>query len=67
MENIFLKHPEDVGFTYFQHMRWALTRATQFFLCGLACVIHSVFPFVFVTTASEYIKDLHEKFEGQYK
>ena len=52
MANPFTEHPAAVGETYLQHMRFAFRFGTRMLTGGIAAVIHSVFPFVCVTTAS---------------
>ena len=60
MKNIFTKHPEKVGETYFEHMFNALRYSLTFlFLCGVA-LIHSLFPFLFTKTASCVIQEMAE-------
>ena len=50
--NPFTAHPRSVGESYFQHLRFALRFGTRMTAGGLAAVMHSLFPFCFVTTAS---------------
>jgi len=52
MPNPFTAHPASVGETYFQHMRFARTYGGLMLMGGIAAVVHSAFPFLFVTTAS---------------
>ena len=59
MIKYFTEHPETVGENYLQH----LVSATGFGLCmicnGLACLLHGLFPFLFVKTGSEAIQRLY--------
>jgi hypothetical protein len=55
MKNIFLKHPESVGETYFEHMKFAILFSFKMFIGGTACFIHSIFPFVFQKTGSNHL------------
>jgi hypothetical protein len=48
----FTAHPASVGETYSQHMRFAFRFGSQMLAGGAAAVIHSICPFLFVTTAS---------------
>jgi hypothetical protein len=50
--NSFTRHPEEVGMTYFQHFRFAMTLAKLSFRACFASVVHAFFPFTFVTTTS---------------
>ena len=52
MPNPFTAHPASVGETYFEHMRFARKFGGRMLLGGAAAVVHSLFPFLFVTTAS---------------
>ncbi len=58
MLNPFTAHPASVGETYFQHMRFAFRFGGRMLLGGIAAVAHSVFPFLFVTTASRINDEL---------
>lgn len=61
MVKYFTEHPETVGETYGQH----LLKAGSFGICmvcnGLACLLHGLFPFLFVKTGSAAIKRLHDE------
>jgi len=57
MANIFTKHPQEVGESYFQHLWEAWKYSFSLFLLFLISFIHSIFPFVFKdTTSSKIIK-----------
>ncbi len=56
----FTKHPHSVGETYFEHARFAFSAGIRMVLAGLACIVHGVFPFLFVQTGSKTIIHLHE-------
>ena len=60
MANPFTAHPASVGETYLQHMRFAFRFGTRMLAGGTAAVIHSVFPFLCVTTASRINDQLVE-------
>lgn len=59
---IFTDHPRSVGESYLQHMRLALTFGSKMVFGGLACMIHAIFPFLFVTTGSQTALKLCENF-----
>ena len=68
MINIFTKHPEEVGETYFEHMYNALRYAVTFMLLFFVALIHSIFPFLFTKTAgcvvqvmAKHMKEREEK------
>ena len=52
MANPFTRHPNSVGETYWQHLRFAARFGGKMTLGGLAALAHSVLPFCCVTTAS---------------
>jgi len=58
MPNPFTAHPASVGETYVQHFRFASRFGLRMLTGGAAAAIHSVFPFLFVTTASRINDEL---------
>ncbi|MFP4528928.1 MAG: DUF6356 family protein [Candidatus Kapaibacterium sp.] len=61
MPNPFTEHPREVGMSYWQHARFALS-FTFWMIAGVfASVIHALLPFLFTTTTSDIIKKLHAK------
>ena len=60
MANPFTAHPAAVGETYLQHFAFAFRFGTRMLAGGAAATIHSVFPFLFVTTASRINDQLVE-------
>ena len=58
--NPFTKHPKSVDETYFQHMKCAFTFFYTLLGLSLAALVHSVFPFLFQTTASRGVKKLND-------
>lgn len=57
----FTKHPADVGETYGEHLVQAIGFGARMILAGVACVLHGVFPFLFVKTGSKQIAHLHDR------
>jgi hypothetical protein len=60
LQEMFVAHPASVGESYGYHARFAGLTGLRMVLAGFACVIHAAFPFLFVRTASECIRDLHD-------
>jgi hypothetical protein len=58
---LFIDHPASVGETYAQHFRTATRFSISMIAGGLACLLHALFPFLFVTTASRAIVRLHAR------
>lgn len=57
----FNDHPASVGETYLEHMRAAGSFGGRLVVAGVACLVHSILPFAFVTTASREVVSLHDK------
>ncbi len=57
----FTEHPASVGETYGDHLVHATGFGVRMVLGGLACMLHGLLPFLFVTTGSEQIETLHGK------
>lgn len=60
--NIFTKHPQSIGETYWQHLCAAMTFGGKMIIAGLGCVIHAIFPFIFSKTASNANLNLTQRF-----
>ena len=58
---LFTEHPQSVGETYGQHMVHAGHFGLRMIVGGLACLVHSVFPFLFCKTGSRAITELNER------
>lgn len=54
-------HLDDVGESYFQHLRHASSFAAAMTAGGIACLVHAIFPFLFEKTGSDYIRALHDR------
>lgn len=57
----FTDHPSSVGETYWQHMGMAFSFAFAMIGAGFACLLHGIFPFLFVRTGSRTITELHDR------
>jgi hypothetical protein len=53
-----MKHLKLVHENYFKHMIEAWLIVITFISAGLICFIHSIFPFLFQTTASTMVKNI---------
>lgn len=56
MIKLFTTHPNAVNETYLQHFCFACKTGIKLMWAGVACFIHGLFPFLFVTTGSEQVK-----------
>ena len=59
IKRAFTEHPASVGESYFEHMRMASGFAANMICAGFACLLHALFPFLFVSTGRECVKKLH--------
>lgn len=60
-DNLFTRHPNEVGETYGAHFANASKFGLRMVAGGLACLVHAVFPFLFVRTASRTMDALHRR------
>lgn len=61
----FTEHPATVGESYFGHLLQAATFGLRMVFAGFACLLHGIFPFLFVTTGSDAMKALHEQMSAR--
>ena len=59
--NPFTHHPREVGESYGEHFANAGLFGVRMIGGGIACIVHAVFPFLFVNKGSETVKGLHQK------
>jgi hypothetical protein len=59
LTRLFTEHPKSVGETYGQHLATALAFGVRMVLAGSACMLHGIFPFLFVKTGSNTVRHLH--------
>ena len=57
----FTAHPASVNESYTEHLVSATSFAFPMIGAGFACLLHGLFPFLFVTTGSSTIRELHER------
>jgi len=61
MKSLFTEHPTSVGETYMEHMGQAFYFGSSMLVCGVACLIHGFFPFLFKKKGSATIETLHHR------
>lgn len=61
MKKLFTDHPESVGETYGQHFQYAFLFGANMVIGGVACILHSIFPFIFERTGSDILLKEMEK------
>ena len=65
MMNPLTEHLREVGETYTEHLVKAAGFGIAMLAGGLACLVHALFPFLFVTTGSSSIRRLHSQMENR--
>ena len=60
LKRLFTDHPATVDETYGQHFSVAGWYGMRMLGGGLACLVHAVFPFLFLRTGSATITHLHQ-------
>ena len=58
MNNIFTKHPKEVGESYINHFLKALSFSALLFSLGFKALVHALLPFCFETAVSDKVKTL---------
>jgi len=61
--NPLTEHLREVGETYPEHLVKAMGFGALMLAAGFACLVHALFPFLFVNTASESVRRLHRQLE----
>ena len=57
----FTGHPASVNETYVEHLGSAWSFAFRMICAGTACFLHGLVPFLFSSTGSSAIRELHER------
>lgn len=60
---LFLSHPRQVGESYFEHQRIALSFALPLLGAGLAAIAHAAIPGICEQTAGDIIRKLHQRLD----
>jgi hypothetical protein len=58
-DNPLTRHLDEVGESYGEHLAVASRVGFRMIGGGLACLVHGVLPFLFSTTGSRTIRELH--------
>jgi hypothetical protein len=61
LHRLFTEHPASVGETYWGHLVRASWFSGKMLLAAGACLIHALFPFLFVKTGSQAITQLYSE------
>ena len=63
MNNPFTRHPHSEGYTYLSHLKHAFSLSSRVIIAACACILHGIFPFIFVTTLSTTLKKIVKEFD----
>ena len=58
IKKLFTEHPHSLGESYLEHLICAAGYGLRMIFAGFAAIIHSIFPFLFETTASDLAKEI---------
>ena len=58
INNLFTEHPSSLNESYSEHFLCAFIYGIRIVFTGFACLIHSVFPFLFKTAASDLANEI---------
>lgn len=61
MTKFMTQHLRDIGESYGEHFMAATGFGFRMVRTGLACMIHGIFPFLFVQTGSDMVRQLHDE------
>ncbi len=61
LKTLFYDHPASVDETYGEHFAAAGGFAWRLMGASLVCLVHALFPFLFVNTASQTVRKLHDR------
>jgi hypothetical protein len=61
LHSTFLKHPEEKGMSYVEHLKHSLSLGLEALGCSIIFIIHGIVPALFQTTGSTMIKNLNQK------
>ena len=65
MSNPFTDHPRSIDESYFKHFIKAFAFSLTLLGLSFKALLHSLFPFLYVTTTSDRIKELNEVLQAR--
>ena len=65
MKNIFTRHPNSIGETYFGHLIKGLGFSLKLMLISLKVFIHAIIPCFFENSASDKIAELNKLLQNR--
>ena len=64
-KRIWVEHPHSVNETYLQHLYFAMKMGTLLMILGVIALIHSIFPFMFKETVSNYLYKMTDEMKNR--
>ena len=61
IKRLFTEHPASVNENYIEHLFAAGSFGVCMFGASMACLVHAIFPFLFVKTGSAAIEGLYDR------
>ena len=65
IKKLFTEHPHSLGESYLEHLICAAGYGLRMIFAGFAAIIHSIFPFLFETTASDLAREITGDIESR--
>lgn len=62
--DFFLLHPKNVCMTYYQHFIFSSRLGFKLIISGFKAFIHAIFPFLFITSTTDFNRDLKHILES---
>lgn len=60
ISKLFIEHPKQNNMTYLEHFLHSSNLSFKFFCASCKACIHSIFPFLYETSSTDYVKILNE-------
>lgn len=65
LKKLFMAHPNELGESYFQHLKAAWGSAYRLAKIFLALFVHGIFPFLFTTYGFEALERLYADWQNR--
>lgn len=56
LKRYFLQHPQNVGMTYTEHMKFSFNLSSVFLKASYQAFIHGIFPEIYITSSTDTSK-----------
>ena len=65
LKNYFVRHPKEVCMSYFEHYKFSMGLSYFFLKKSYKSFIHAHFQNIYITSASDSIKDIQKKLKDK--